>query len=189
MPPKYHTFSQGMLRTTAGEAYFACTRNGQQMLGYVYSETFLVGSVGPSSNWYVVALGSFLSPLDQAKAVGEVLKHSAESIVLNPQWIRMQKQRVDQATAVLLGVAQATAKATKAMNAHQEEFNAMQRQQNDNFNDVLNGVTFTRDTVTGKEYEVPTGTGGTKWVNGNNAVVESAMQPGPGFNRQQTQSR
>jgi hypothetical protein len=75
------------------------------------------------------------------------------------------------------------------MNAHQEEFNAMQRQQNDNFNDVLNGVTFTRDTVTGKEYEVPTGTGGTKWVNGNNAVVESAMQPGPGFNRQQTQSR
>jgi hypothetical protein len=48
------------------------------MLGYVYSETFSVGSVGPSSNRYVVALGSFLSPLDQAKAVGEILKHSAD---------------------------------------------------------------------------------------------------------------
>ncbi|MGD0730287.1 MAG: hypothetical protein ABR956_03420 [Terracidiphilus sp.] len=189
MPPRYHTLSRGTLRTTGGEAYFGCTLNGRQMLGYAYSETFLVGSGGPSSNWYVVALGSFLCPLDQAKTVGEILKHSAESIAMNSEWVRMQQQRVDQATRVLLGVAQATANATQAMNAHQQQFNKMMRQENDNFNDVLNGVSFTRDAATGREYEVATGAGGTKWVNGNQAVVESAMSPGPGFNQLQTISR
>lgn len=189
MPPRYHTLSTGRLRTTGGEAYFGCTLKGQPMLGYVYSETFLVGGGLGSSNWYVVALGSFLSPLNQAKAMGDMLKHSAESMAINPQWAQAQQQRVDGATRVLLGVAQATARSTQEMNARQEQWNKTQRQENDNFNDVLNGVSYTRDTVTGKEYEVSTGTGGTKWVNGNQTVVESAMSPGVGFHQLQTISR
>ena len=42
------------------------------------------GSGGPNSQWYVVALGSFIAPADKTQAVGEMLKHSGESLRLKP---------------------------------------------------------------------------------------------------------
>jgi hypothetical protein len=65
----------------------------------------------------------------------------------------------------------------------------MQAQENDNFNDVINGVTFTRDSQTGQTREVQTLQGGQKWINGNNVVVSSALSPGPSFHQLQTISR
>ncbi|MGD0227280.1 MAG: hypothetical protein ABSF71_33560, partial [Terriglobia bacterium] len=73
MTPKYHQAGQGLIRTTGGEAIFACTEKGQAMAGYVYAETMLTGPGGPGSIWSVVALGSFLSPADQAQAVAAML--------------------------------------------------------------------------------------------------------------------
>jgi hypothetical protein len=61
--------------------------------------------------------------------------------------------------------------------------------QTDNFNDILNGVTYTRDPTNGAHREVPTGTGGTHWMNGNNVVVESSLSPGPGFHQFENVSR
>ena len=188
MPAKYHPNGPQQvpgLKTTGGEAYFVCTEAGQQMFGHVYSETYEVGTAPGLASWYVVALGSYICPLDQAKAVGGILRHAADSIHLNPAWVRMQQGLVDQATQVLLGQAHATMRATEQMNAHQQQVMRGQQAENDNFNDIINGVSFTRDTVTGKEYTAPMGTGGTQWVNGNHTVVESAMQPGPGFNQLQ----
>lgn len=186
MAPKYHS-SGGVqvpgMQTTGGEAYLSCTQNGQPMFGYVYAETFSMGTMPGAALWYVVALGSFLCPVDQAKAVGEILKHSADSIRYNPVWSRMQQQLESQATQANMAQAQATIAATERMNAHQQAMIRGQDAQNENFNDILNGVSFTRDTATGKEYTVPAGKGGTQWINGNRAVVESAFSPGPGFNQ------
>lgn len=51
----------------------------------------------------------------------------------------------------------------------------------DDFNDILTGQTFTMDPATGKTWEVPTGPGGQKWMDGQQNVVSAAIQPGPSF--------
>jgi hypothetical protein len=136
-----------------------------------------------------VALGSFLAPAAQGQNVGAMLKHAAESLTLNPEWAKMEQQRVNQATQYLNGVARANIAYGEAQRAHQAKLMGMQQQQNDNFNDVINGVTFTRDPWTGQTREVQTLQGGQKWINGNNVVVDSAMSPGASFHQLQTISR
>ena len=189
MTPKYHQPGQGLIRVTGGEAIFACAEKGQAMAGYVYAETMLVGSGGPNSQWYVVALGSFLSPVEQAQAAGEMLKHSGESLRLNPEWARMEQQLVDQETQRLQNNARATMAATQAQTAHQQQVMKVMQQQNDNFNDVINGLTFTRDPQTSQTREVQTLQGGPKWTNGLGTVVDSPMSPGPAFHQLQVISR
>ena len=58
----------------------------------------------------------------------------------------------------------------------------MQAEQSANFNDVLLGQTYARD-ASGKTYVVPTGTGGTQWIDALNVVKESPMVPGPGYTK------
>jgi hypothetical protein len=189
MTPKYHQPGQGLIRTTGGETIFTCSNNGQAMAGYVYSETMLVGSGGPNSQWYVIALGSFLAPVDKAQAVGEMLKHSGESLRLNPEWAKMEQAQVDEKTREINNATRASMAMGAAQRAHQARIMGMQAQENDNFNDVINGVTFTRDPQTGQTREVQTLQGGQKWINGNNVVVDSALSPGPAFHQLETISR
>jgi hypothetical protein len=151
------------------------------MTGYVYAETMLVKFVGPTANWYVVALASYLAPVAQARTAGELLKHVADSIVLNPEWVAKQKQLVALATRINYGTAAANVQATNEMNARQEQWKKMMRGETANFNDILNGLTFTRDPTTGVEREVPTGPGGQKWIDNQNNVASGAMQPGPAY--------
>jgi hypothetical protein len=73
--------------------------------------------------------------------------------------------------------------------AQQAKIMRMQQQQNDNFNDVRNGVTFTRDPETGQTCEVQTLQGGHKWTNGRGTVVDSAMSPSPAFRQRQVIGR
>ena len=186
MTPKYHPAGQGLIRITGGETIFTCSENGQPMAGYVYAETMLIGSGGPNSQWYVVALGSFLSPAAQGQNVGAMLKHTGESLHLNPDWAKMEQQRINQATQYLQGVARANTVYGDAQRAHQAKLMGMQEQQNENFNDVINGVTFTRDPWTGQTGYVQTLESGQKWVNGNHVVVTSAMSPGPAFHQLET---
>jgi hypothetical protein len=189
MTPKYHQPGQGFIRTTGGETIFTCSDKGQAMAGYVYSETMLVGSGGPNSQWYVVALGSFIAPVDKAQAAGEMLKHSGESLRFNPEWAKMEQALVDEKTREINNATQASIAYGEAQRAHQAKIMGMQTQQNENFNDVINGVTFTRDPWTGQTREVQTLQGGQKWINGNNVVVDSALSPGASFHQLQTISR
>ena len=160
---------------TAAEGYFTCTANKQEMLGYVYAETY--SAPGAGGLWAVDAIGSFLAPMAQAQQVGEVLAQSWKTFVFNPQWTRAQNNLVQ-------AIAQ---KSTEDRQTHQrraqaqfeQTMNAM-HQQGDTFADVLNGTTVTKD-ATGQIHEVPTGTGGRQWLNGQNVVIESAFSPGPGF--------
>jgi hypothetical protein len=189
MPPKYHQPGQGLIRTTGGETIFTCTSGGQAMAGYVYTETLLFGTGGPNSQWYVVALGSFIAPVSSAQAAGEILKHSGESLRLNPEWAKMQQALVDEKTREINDATRASIAYGNAERARQARIMGMQTQQNENFNDVINGVTFTRDPETGRTYEVQTLQGGQKWINGNNVVVSSALSPGASFRPLQTISR
>jgi hypothetical protein len=181
LPPKYHPAGSGFTRTTAGEAFYSCTRNGAPMSAYVYAETTLMGPGGPGSSWLVVALGSLIAPSPQAAGAGEMLQHSSESLVMNPAWLSMQNQLNNQAIQQINAATRATIAATNAENAREQGM--ISALQNNSFNDVINGVQETVDTTTGQRYIAPLGKGGQQWVNGNNAVVESGLSPGPGFNR------
>jgi hypothetical protein len=182
--PKYHSQGGGLIRTTGGEAYFTCTKDGAAMAAYVYAETTLVGPGGPGSNWTVVSLGSVIAPAAEATAAGAMLQHAGESLAINPAWMQMQTQLNNQAIQQINASTQATIAATNSENAR--ERGMISALQNDSFNDVINGVSLKVDPSTGKQYEAPLGMGGAQWVNGSNVVVESAMSPGPGFNRLQT---
>jgi hypothetical protein len=184
MAPKYHSEGGGLIRTTGGEAYFTCTKNGAAMAAYVYAETTLVGPGGPGSNWTVVSLGSLIAPAAEGTAGGAMLQHAGESLAINPAWMQMQTQLNNQAIQQINASTQATIAATNSENARERAM--ISALQNDSFNDVINGVSLKADPSTGKQYEVPLGMGGAQWVNGSIVVVESAMSPGPGFNRLQT---
>jgi hypothetical protein len=148
------------------------------MSGYVYAETTQVRMAGPTANWYVTALGSYLAPSAHAQSALSMLQHSAESIAFNPEWLVWQKQLVSTATRRNLNAAAANAEATRQMNARQEKWKRRMAGETDNFNDILNGTTFTRDPTSGIEREVPTGPGGQKWIDNGENVVSVAMQPG-----------
>jgi hypothetical protein len=178
LAPKYHPATGGISHTTAGEAFFSCTRNGAPTSAYVYAETMLMGPGG--SSWVVVALGSLMAPSEQAKGAGATLQHAGESLVMNPAWIAMQNQLNNRAIQQINAATRATIAATNAENAREQAM--ISGLQNDSFNDVINGVQATVDTTTGQRYVAPLGQGGRQWINGNNVVVESGLSPGAGFN-------
>jgi len=185
--PKYHPAQQGISRTTAGEAFFSCTRNGAPVDAYVYAETMLMGPGGPGSSWLVVALGSIIAPADQAIEAGAMLKHAGESLVMNPAWTQMQNQLNNQAIQQIDASTRSTIAATNAENARERSM--ISSLQNDSFNDVINGVQATQNSATGQRYISPLGAGGSQWVNGNKTVVESGLSPGVGFDRLTPTSR
>ena len=172
-------------QNTAAEGFFTCTAHGQPMVGYVYGETWATGP-GPGAIWGVGALGSFLAPAEQAKVVGELLAQSWKSWAFNPAWGKAQQDLVNAFAR------KSTADLQRNLAESQSRFDRTMRtihHQTDNFNDILNGVTYTRDPTNGAHREVPTGTGGTHWMNGNNVVVESSLSPGPGFHQFENVSR
>jgi hypothetical protein len=160
---------------TAAEGYFTCTANNQEMLGYVYAETY--SAPGAGGLWAVDAIGSFLAPVAQAQQVGEVLAQSWKTFVFNPQWTRAQSALVQMIAQKSSEDLQTHLKVSQAK--FEQTMNAI-HQQGDTFSDVLNGTTVTKD-ASGQIHEVATGTGGQKWMNGQNVVIESALSPGPGF--------
>ena len=179
LAPKYHPAAAGISHTTAGEAFFSCTRNNAPTSGYVYAETMLMGPGGPGSSWVVVALGSLMAPAEQAKGAGATLQHSGESLVMNPAWMAMQNQLNNRAIQQINAATRATIAATNAENAREQAM--ISGLQNDSFNDVINGVQATVDSTTGQHYITPLGQGGRQWINGNNVVVESGLSPGAAF--------
>ena len=180
----------GSTRITAGWAGFTCTRNGQQMGAYVYSETMeVLPKFGSAGKWYVISLGSVIAPSDHSKEAGDMLSHSYKSLAMNPAWMQAQGQRIKGAvSAVNAGSAASTAVYNQASASFQNSMH-MSAQESANFNDVLNGQTYAR-TANGQTYVVPTGGGGPQWVDPATGVVkESALVPGPNYQQLQPTSR
>jgi hypothetical protein len=178
------------MRVTAGEAVFSCSVNGEATTGYVYAETFIVGYGGAIGNWSVVSLGSVFAPTGQAMDTVKMLVHAAQSERFNPQWAQMQHGFENLVAQSNMQHALATIKQTAAMNADQQRVIHNMDHEQANFNDIINGVQVTRDPATGQEYETPLGQGGPQWIDpARNAVVESGLSPGAGYNQLQTISR
>ena len=188
VPPKYHSPGSGLIHVTGGEAYFTCTRNGAPMSAYVYSETQLVGNGAPPSNWTVVALASVLAPTAQGTASGALLAKMGGSLAMNPQWTAMQQNLDNQAIAQLNANTAATIQRTQAENQREQGIMAASDAQEQNFDDVINGVAYTVNPATGQTQTVPLGNGAASWVDGG-TMVQSAMSPGAGFTQLQTISR
>ena len=171
----------GTIRITAGWAGFTCIRNGEQTGAYVYSETLeVMPTFGSAGHWYIITLGSAISPLAQGKAVGELLLHSYKSLALNPAWMRNQGQIISAARqGVLQSAAQVQQIYDNASRSYRQSMQ-MQAQQSANFNDVLLGQTYTRNAA-GQTFTVPSGSGGQLWHDAVGTVKESAMVPGPAF--------
>jgi hypothetical protein len=179
--PKFSK-SNGYVQSTAGQATFSCTLNGEPMTGYVYAETMLVkGMYLQPSNWYVMALGSYLAPAGQAQQAGDILEHAGTTIKYNPEWTAFQNWITSQGTKILITIANITKQNTEAMDEHQKQWSKMMAGETDDFNDILTGTTFVQNNATGQTYEVATGQGGQKWMNSQQTVVTSAMQPGGDF--------
>ncbi len=188
--PKYTSPGQGPLRGTGGEAVFSCTVNGQASTGYVYAETFITGYGQPLANWSLVALASVFAPSDQAMAAVQLLVHSGASMAMNPAWSEMQNRFNNMATQMNMANAMATIRETARTNAYEQRVIANMGHEQENFNDIINGVSLKRDPTSGQEYEVPLGTGGPQWIDpSRNVSAESAFSPGPGFNRLENASR
>jgi hypothetical protein len=188
--PHFNQAGGGAMRVTAGEAVFSCSVNGQPTTGYVYAETFIVGYGGAIGNWSVLSLGSVFAPADQAMNAVQMLVHSAQTEVFNPQWAQMQHGFENLVAKSNMQQALTTIKRTAAMNADQQRVIHNMDHEQANFNDIINGVQLTRDPTTGQEYETPLGQGGPQWVDpSRNAVVESGLSPGAGYNQLQTISR
>jgi len=184
-PPKFVQKSYPGGQISGGEAYFACTVNGQPMLGYLYGETWATAP-GPGGLWGVNAIGGFLTPVAQGKATGELLAQSWKSMTFNPAWGKAQADLVNAVAAkstvnLREHLAQSQAQFEKSMNAIHQQGDAM--------SDVLTGTTLTRDTSTGQFREVASSTGGRQWINAQNMVMESALSPGPGFHALENVSR
>jgi hypothetical protein len=189
-PPKYGQAGQGGMRTTAGEAVFSCTVNGEPTTGYVYAETFIVGYGGSIANWSIVALGSVFAPTSKAMDAVQMLVHSAKSVAMNPRWVNMQRGFEDMVARSNMQQAMATIQRTAQMNQDEQRVIANMGHEQDNFNDIINGVSLRRDPATGQEYETPLGQGGPQWIDpGTNRVVETALSPGVGYNQLETISR
>lgn len=180
--PRIHKQSTPGGQVSAAEGLFVCTLNGDQMLGYVYSETWATAVVA-GGFWDATTIGTFLAPMAQAQQAGDILKHSWGTFAFNPVW---GQEFAD----LVKGTA---SQSTKERIIHQQESQAqgeyarsVQAQQADTFSDILTGTTVTRDPATGQIRRIATGAGGQHWTNNAGTVIESALSPGPGYRQLET---
>ena len=191
-------FRIGLTADTAGEAAFTC--NGSSMAGYAYAETSLSGTAEMGS-WGVPVIYSFLAPEDQAKFAMQVLTHSLSTYKENPQWTQSQLGMIQQTNTQI----QKEANASLIRGQQQRnEINSLtsisqrRRQREDqqlklaeDFGDVINGVTLTRDPTTGQTREIVTTQNPQHWLGPLDRVVSTAtdQQPGTNYRKLQTITR
>lgn len=180
----------GSIKMTAGWAGFSCTLNGQPMAAFVYAETLLIEpTFGSAGHWYVITLGSVIAPTAEGMASGAILNHSYRSIALNPEWQRSQGQLIGKVRQGILNAAEVEKQINEAAVKNFQQNMHMQSSEVDNFNDVLLGQTYTRDTVTGQNFVAPAGNGSPQWIDPFGAIKESAMIPGPSYHQLENVSR
>ena len=103
----------------------------------------------PRIIWSVVAR-EFSLARQPGPSGGSHAEARREPLTLNPEWARMQQQLTDQEIQRLNANTRATIAATQAENAREQQMMRNMQRENENFNDVINGVTFTRDPQTGQ---------------------------------------
>lgn len=84
----------------AGDAFFSCTHNGKPTRAYVVAGTYIYQSrmTDAPSFWGVNLLDACIAPAERLDWSRKVLLHMLLSARNDPDWVRAQQARVDQAT-------------------------------------------------------------------------------------------
>jgi hypothetical protein len=181
--------------TTAGQVLFRCVANGQELAAYAAAETTLTASTfSPLQNWAATALISFITPRENASAALPMLLRCARSFRLNPEWVWRQSDLSRESTGFVLAQAQQVLaaqqqlvlkQAQQALAAQQQRFermDAVRHRQSQEYVDLINGVQWTTDSVTGQHHEAPAGPNPNYFYNPATAVyVNSTFRPGGPF--------
>jgi hypothetical protein len=117
----------------------------------------------------------------------EMMTHSVTSYQENPQWTRSQLAMIQQTNAQIQRDAQANLELTR----RQAQRADSQLKLAQDFDDVINGVTLTRDPTSGQTREVLSGPYSNYWVNALGGVVNTPTdtQPGTGYRKLQPITR
>jgi hypothetical protein len=82
-----------------GEVAFSCNASGELIKGYYYVGTKLT-SWANSDLWRPEYLGGYFAPESAEAEAREVLQHMLSTNQANPEWLKQQGQKVDQAIAI-----------------------------------------------------------------------------------------
>ncbi len=168
----------------AGEVVFTCDSGAGPMAGYVYAQSSGSERAGL---WGIPVIYSFLALQSQARMAMELMTHSVASYRQNPDWTRAQQGLNQQSNAQIQREAQANAEIRQRQSQRADS----QLKLAQDFDDVINGVTLTRDPTTGQTREVLTGQYSNYWANALGGVVNTPTdtQPGPNYRKLQPITR
>jgi hypothetical protein len=161
---------------TAGEAFFKCDASGP-MAAYVYAQTTLTGS-RQSGIWGALIVYSFIAPESQAGQAMQLLSHSLGSVQQNPTWIQYQDRLIGQANKDIGKEMNQSIEQSRQRMAQLEQRSRSQQ----DFDDIINGVTLTRDPVSGEQREVWTRPYDQHWLSPTGKVVDTPTKNSPGIN-------
>jgi len=159
----------------AGEAFFSCMHNSKPTRAYVVAGTYLYTSL---AFWGVNLLDGCIAPADRIDKSRKMLLHMLLSSRNDPQWVRDQQARVDQATRNILIVTegQKAAFASNLANAQAQQ-RAMTQQYNA-FNEVQTQTGTFVDT-SGHRYTL-SNTQPYHWIGPGGKTLETASPNPPG---------
>ena len=138
-------------RLHAGDLAFRCQRGEVPMVGYLFVATLLTAGSAGGGTWHVDQLQGYLSPPARAGEAQAVLSHMAETVTLNPEWVRMQ-QNITASTSRI--VADTGAHISRVISdsywTRQASLDEVSRRRS---NQTM-GLEDVRDPVTGRELKV-----------------------------------
>jgi hypothetical protein len=165
----------------AGEAFFTCTHGGKPARAYIIAGTYIFASAlrGMPSMWGTNLIDGFIAPAERFDWTRKVLLHMFLSIRSNPQWVKEQQARVDQATRNLNMITAAQQRAFDSNLANAKEQQRAMTQEYNAFSEVQTQTGTFVDT-SGHRY-VLTNTQNYHWVStGGKTAETSSPTPPPG---------
>jgi hypothetical protein len=171
----------------AGEALFNCVHNGKPTRAYIIAGTYLYKS--PLANmpglWGTNLLDGCIAPADRMDKARKILLHMFLSARNDPQWVREQQARVDQATRNLNTITAAQQGAFERNLANAQAQQRAMTQQYNAFNEVQT-LTGTFADAAGHRYTM-SNTQPYHWVGPGGKTMEtsSPSAPGPGWTQLQ----
>jgi hypothetical protein len=174
-------------RYDAGEAFFSCTHNGKPTRAYMVAGTYLYKS--PLANmpgqWGVNLLDGCIAPADRIDKSRKMLLHMLLSARNDPQWVREQQARIDQATRNLNAITAAQQRAFEGNLANAKAQQRAMAQEYNAFNEVQTQTGTFADT-SGNRYTL-SNTQSYHWIGpgGKTAETASPTPPGPGWTQLQ----
>lgn len=178
-------------QSSSGQISYRCDSNGQPRVAFAYVKTADYGNL-----WVVPAIISFYATPDQVSTARSILNHCVQSFKVSQAWLQYKNQLDAEGLAYqrmrqqgrIREIEQQESQFVAKMQAMKDQANAFEnhmaqeRGQFQQMDDVINGVTETRDPITGQTRQVWTGTQDNYWVNGVGQVVNSHSNPNPNQN-------